>query len=164
MKTPRFALKASAVVLLSVCAGCATWSDMGKNEKGTAVGATGGALAGAVVGGPVGAAVGAGIGGYAGHYETQPGGIATPNGPGSHVAHGNTSNTAGAHMNDASGNASLVRSVQTALNSRGYSAGQADGQWGPSTESALRQFQQANGMAQTGTMDDRTLSALGVSH
>jgi peptidoglycan hydrolase-like protein with peptidoglycan-binding domain len=122
---------------------------MDHQEKGTAVGATGGALVGAAVGGPVGAAVGAGVGGYAGHYETKPGGIASSSPPG---------RTA---MNR---DADQVRAVQRALNDRGYSAGNVDGVYGASTEDAMRRFQQASGLPQSGAMDDRSLSALGVSH
>jgi His-Xaa-Ser repeat protein HxsA len=56
----------------------------------------------------------------------------------------------------------LVRSVQQALKQKGYDVGTIDGQFGPSTESALRQFQQAQGLSQSGSLDAQTLSALGV--
>jgi hypothetical protein len=52
-------------------AGCATWDEMNRPEKGAVMGGTGGAVAGAVTGGPIGAAVDAGVGGYAGHHEAQ---------------------------------------------------------------------------------------------
>ena len=56
-----------------------------------------------------------------------------------------------------------VRSAQQALNDRGYNAGPPDGVWGPTTEGAVRQFQQAQRLQPTGTLDKETLSALGVS-
>lgn len=174
----RLLQRSSAVALLCVCAGCATWHSMDRQEKGTAAGATGGALAGAVVGGPVGAAVGAGIGGYAGHYETKPGGVAANVGKDDQREHaasvardrdaagrGATSAPArGNGTNAMTGDTALVRSVQQALNDKGFHAGTADGQWGPSTEEAVRQFQKANGLPQTGGLDQRTLATLGVNH
>jgi len=108
-------------------------------QKATAIGATTGAVAGAVVGGPVGAVVGAGIGGYVGHEGTD--------------ANGKVS----ANASD-----DTVRSAQVALNSQGYDAGAADGQLGPNTRAAVRRFQAERGLAQTGTLDSSTLSALGV--
>ena len=45
----------TAIAVAALFAGC---SNMNRQEKGTAIGATSGAVAGAVVGGPVGAAVG----------------------------------------------------------------------------------------------------------
>ena len=69
MKSFEIIRRASAITLVSICASCATWSEMDRSEKGTAVGATGGGVVGAAVGGPVGALVGAGVGGYAGHHE-----------------------------------------------------------------------------------------------
>jgi murein L,D-transpeptidase YcbB/YkuD len=58
---------------------------------------------------------------------------------------------------------SLVRDAQRALNDKGFSAGATDGVMGPHTESALRQFQQAQGLSTTGTLDQQTISALGIS-
>ena len=58
--------------------------------------------------------------------------------------------------------ASTVRSVQQALKDKGFDAGAIDGQMGPSTEKALRDFQQANGIPQSGVLDQKTLEALGV--
>ena len=59
-------------------------------------------------------------------------------------------------------NPQVVRSVQQALKQKGYDVGSVDGQMGPNTENALRQFQQAQGISQTGNLDQQTLSALGV--
>ena len=147
-----FASRLGALALVSALAGCATWGNMDRQEKGATVGAGGGALVGAAVAGPVGALVGAGAGAYAGHYETKPGGIASNTPPGRST--GNTAMTR---------DADHVRSVQRALNDRGFNAGPADGVWGTGTEQALRQFQQANGLPVTGALDQRTAAALGVS-
>ena len=57
----------------------------------------------------------------------------------------------------------VVREAQRALNDKGFSAGAVDGVMGPHTEQALRQFQQAQGLGVTGTLDAQTMSALGVS-
>lgn len=116
-------------------------------QKATAIGATSGAVAGAVVAGPVGAVVGAGIGGYVGHQGTDANGKVPP------------SNTKeGSVRSDGT-----VRSAQEALRDKGYSVGAVDGQWGPNTQSAVRRFQAERGLAQTGTLDSATLSALGVN-
>jgi len=147
-----------AVALALALGGCSTWQHTSRTEKGTAVGATGGALVGAAVGGPVGAVVGAGVGGYAGHYETQPGGLASANGPLTR------SSERGGNGMRYSANSDEIRSVQQALNDQGYNPGPVDGQLGPSTEDALRQFQQAQNLPQTGQPDARTLAALGVSN
>ncbi|MEO8506773.1 MAG: peptidoglycan-binding domain-containing protein [Betaproteobacteria bacterium] len=113
-------------------------------EKATAIGATTGAVAGAVVGGPIGAVVGAGIGGYVGNQGTDANGK---------VATNTTSN---------SSRSGTVRSAQMALNNQGYNVS-VDGQWGPNTQDAVRRFQAERGIAQTGTLDGTTLSALGVN-
>ena len=57
---------------------------------------------------------------------------------------------------------STVRQAQAALNDKGYDAGAVDGRWGPSTQNAVRRFQASNGLAENGTLDSSTLSALGV--
>lgn len=147
MKLSNAFLYAGATSLVMLAAGCSTWDSMDNSEKGTAVGATGGAVVGAAVGGPVGAAVGAGVGGYTGHYE----------GP---VVASNTNAVPESRANSSG----LVRSAQGALNDRGYNVGAVDGLWGPSTENAVRQFQQAQGLQQTGKLDQQTLAALGISH
>jgi len=60
------------------------------------------------------------------------------------------------------GNPTEVRSAQQALKDKGFDVGTVDGQMGPNTENALRQFQQKQGLPQTGNLDEQTLSALGV--
>ncbi|MEO8485753.1 MAG: peptidoglycan-binding domain-containing protein [Betaproteobacteria bacterium] len=138
----------STCVVLSVMAlgsGCST-DRMTRADKGTAAGATTGAVAGAVVGGPVGAVVGAGVGAYAGN--------AMAGGP---VSGSDTSVTTSARYES-----TTVRSVQQALNDRGFGVGSVDGQWGPATEDAVRRFQTAAGLRVTGSADSQTLVALGV--
>jgi len=61
-------------------------------------------------------------------------------------------------------NPDLVRSAQQALKDKGFDVGTVDGQIGPNTQSALRNFQQAQGLPQSGNLDQQTLSALGVDH
>ncbi len=118
-----------------------TAAPMTGKDKATAIGATSGAVAGAVVGGPVGAVVGAGIGAYVGNQGTDANGK---------VATGHTSDD-------------TVRNAQVALNEKGYDAGKVDGQFGPSTQSAVRRFQSERGLAQSGRLDSATLAALGVN-
>jgi hypothetical protein len=127
-----------------------TTAPMTGKEKATAIGAASGAVAGAVVGGPVGAVVGAGIGGYVGNQGTDANGkVATTDANGKMSAH---------RASDAT-----VRNAQTALNDKGYDVGKVDGQFGPSTQSAVRRFQSEKGLAQSGRLDSATLAALGVN-
>ncbi len=57
-----------------------------------------------------------------------------------------------------------VRQVQQALINQGIPvAGGADGVFGAATSAALRQFQAAKGIAQTGVVDDATALALGLA-
>jgi hypothetical protein len=65
----RVRLLAAAAFAVAVSTGCATWNDMDRSEKGTAVGATGGAVVGGVLGGPIGAGIGAAAGGYGGYHQ-----------------------------------------------------------------------------------------------
>jgi hypothetical protein len=141
-KLNRFA----AVAIVSMLAtGLTAAEGMSKKEKSTAIGATSGAVAGAVVGGPVGAVVGAGVGAYVGHEGTKDSG------------NGNRHSSARGY------NESDVRGIQQSLNDKGYDAGIVDGRWGPATESAIRKFQKANGLPETGALDAQTSAALGVS-
>lgn len=52
-----------------------------------------------------------------------------------------------------------VQHVQRALNNAGYDV-RVDGKWGPSTQRALRDYQQAHGLAATGRPNRDTLAAL----
>jgi hypothetical protein len=57
----------------------------------------------------------------------------------------------------------FVRSVQQALNAKGFKAGAVDGKMGPHTEAAIRKFQNAKGLQGTGQLDSATVAALGIS-
>ena len=139
--------KSSAIAFATLLAGCASWDKMDQ-PQGTAVGAVGGAAAGAVVAGPVGAVVGGVGGAYVGHETTGKDEATTSR----HTAH-----NANAY------DPSTLRSVQQALNDRGFHAGPVDGQWGAATQDAVKRFQLANGLPATGELGEKTLSALGIS-
>ena len=53
-----------------------------------------------------------------------------------------------------------VKTLQTALNSLGYSLGKPDGVYGPATQSAVEQFQAANNLATDGVVGQETLAKL----
>jgi peptidoglycan hydrolase-like protein with peptidoglycan-binding domain len=55
-----------------------------------------------------------------------------------------------------------VREAQRALNGRGFQAGAPDGVMGPSTQIALRSFQESQNLQVTGFLDRPTLEALGI--
>jgi Putative peptidoglycan binding domain len=134
-----------ALAVAAALGGCASWDRMDRTE-GTAVGGVGGAVAGAVVAGPVGAVVGGVGGAIVGHETTGHAGTVT-------------TRTTSAIPYDVT----TIRSVQQALNDRGYNVGPIDGQWGPATQDALRRFQQVSGLQPTGELERPTLVALGVS-
>ena len=151
MKSINIAKGATLSITLVALAGCSTWHSMDKTE-GTVAGAAGGAVAGAVVAGPVGAVVGGVGGAYAGNEVAGKGSTGSPStspspsaSPSSHYESG------------------LVRSFQQSLNDKGYNAGPTDGQWGPATEDAVRKFQRASGLPETGQLERSTLDALGVA-
>lgn len=54
-----------------------------------------------------------------------------------------------------------IRQVQRSLKDKGHDAGPVDGVMGAQTQSALRSFQQAQGIEANGRLDQRTLAALG---
>jgi peptidoglycan hydrolase-like protein with peptidoglycan-binding domain len=56
-----------------------------------------------------------------------------------------------------------VQQAQEKLKAEGMYKGQVDGIDGPETKQALEQFQQKNGLKQTGQLDQQTLAKLGVS-
>jgi peptidoglycan hydrolase-like protein with peptidoglycan-binding domain len=56
-----------------------------------------------------------------------------------------------------------VKSVQEALKDKGHNPGPIDGVMGPQTQQALRNFQRAQNIQQTGQLDSSTASALGVT-
>ena len=151
MNSQAFAKTAIVAAIALVFAGC---SGMSHTQKDTTVGAASGAVGGAVVAGPVGAVVG-GVGGAVVGNEVGK----------EHTAQGRPGVT-GPSTPIASNSpyrSSTVRDVQQALNAKGYNAGPADGQWGPSTEIALKQFQASQGLPVNGVLDARTMNALGVA-
>jgi peptidoglycan hydrolase-like protein with peptidoglycan-binding domain len=146
MKSMGTAKNLSVLVILATFGGCSSWQGMDKTE-GTVVGGAGGAVAGAVVAGPIGAVAG-GIGGaYVGNDTT---------GKQNVVASAPPPSTSSSY------DPGLVRSVQQALNDQGYDAGSVDGRWGPATQDAVRRFQQASGLPQSGELERSTLAALGI--
>lgn len=59
-------------------------------------------------------------------------------------------------------NAEEVRQAQKKLNDLGYQTGHVDGVFGPRTQAAVRNFQQAKNIAVTGQLDEKTTNALGL--
>jgi hypothetical protein len=57
----------------------------------------------------------------------------------------------------------VVADVQSALQEQGYYKGEVDGLIGPLTRQALAEYQQANGLYATETIDQPTLSSLGLA-
>jgi peptidoglycan hydrolase-like protein with peptidoglycan-binding domain len=66
-------------------------------------------------------------------------------------------------MRNLSQNTSAVRQIQQKLKDHGYQVGSVDGKWGPQTQQALMQFQQAQGLTASGNINNETLSSLGFS-
>ncbi len=59
--------------------------------------------------------------------------------------------------------AGQVREIQQALGDRGDGSVRVDGEWGPDTEAALKDFQKSENMiSQTGELDFPTILALGL--
>src|SRR5665213_1328354 len=56
-----------------------------------------------------------------------------------------------------------VKEAQQKLKDDGEYQGQVDGKLGPKTASAVKQYQQKNGLKQTGHLDRDTMSKLGVN-
>src|SRR5271154_1606938 len=107
MKSMSIAKNLTVLAIGATVAGCSSWEGMDKTE-GTVVGGAGGAVAGAVVAGPIGAVAG-GIGGaYVGNDTTGKQRVAS---------------SAPSPSTSSSYDPSLVRSVQQALNDKGYDAG-----------------------------------------
>ncbi len=59
-------------------------------------------------------------------------------------------------------NSAQVRELQQNLQEQGVDPGPVDGIWGPQTEQALTQFQQQEGIAATGEVNEETLEALDI--
>lgn len=54
------------------------------------------------------------------------------------------------------------RAIQTLLNAGGFDVGAPDGQWGPASQRAMRDYQASVGLPETGAPDRATLERLGV--
>ena len=61
------------------------------------------------------------------------------------------------------GDNAQVSQIQQALNEQGFNVGTVDGQMGPRTKAALKQFQQQKGLQASGKLDQQTLAALTVN-
>lgn len=57
----------------------------------------------------------------------------------------------------------VVADVQSALQQQGYYHGEVDGLLGPQTQSALAEYQSAQGLDATAAVDEPTMAALGLS-
>ncbi|MDP3766870.1 MAG: peptidoglycan-binding protein [Dehalococcoidia bacterium] len=55
-----------------------------------------------------------------------------------------------------------VRAAQEKLKLEGYDPGPIDGRMGPRTASAMRAYQKAEGLQQTGRLDQATMDKLGI--
>jgi peptidoglycan hydrolase-like protein with peptidoglycan-binding domain len=53
-----------------------------------------------------------------------------------------------------------MKAVQQALKDKGHDPGAVDGEMGPKTEAALREYQQKEGLTATGTADAETMAKL----
>ena len=59
--------------------------------------------------------------------------------------------------------ADLVKQVQEKLSAMGKNVGKPDGQMGPKTQQALKQYQKEKGLQATGQLDQQTLAALDIN-
>jgi lysozyme family protein len=57
----------------------------------------------------------------------------------------------------------VVANVQSALQAQGYYQGEIDGVLGPDTQAALSAYQQAQGLEDTGAVDEPTVESLGLA-
>lgn len=60
------------------------------------------------------------------------------------------------------GSSAVVKAVQQALNDAGYECGTPDGSAGPMTQSAVKEYQAAHEMEETGAIDEALARTLGV--
>jgi len=173
MKSIQAGRPALAIAAFALLVGCSQWQTMDQTS-GAVAGAASGAVAGALIGGPVGAVIGGVGGAYAGYGTT-----GYPSSTTTSETSQTTSQTTGQATNQATAQTTsaatttaatsggytspTVRAVQQALNDRGYNAGPVDGHWGATTQEAVKRFQRASGLPDTGELAPSTLSALGVS-
>ena len=85
-----------------------------------------------------------------------------PAGPRTHYARNSSSSGGSVAALDLSSDE--IRVVQQVLIERGRLSGEADGIFGPDTRRALMTFQRQEGFQATGSIDTRTVAALGVSN
>lgn len=57
-------------------------------------------------------------------------------------------------------NGEVVKNIENHLEAAGYDLGKADGSWGMRTTAAVKAFQSAKGLAETGVVDEKTWAAL----
>ena len=57
----------------------------------------------------------------------------------------------------------VIANVQSALQQQGYYQGEVDGLLGPQTRAAIADYQRANGLAETASVDQPTLESLGMA-
>jgi peptidoglycan hydrolase-like protein with peptidoglycan-binding domain len=78
---------------------------------------------------------------------------------------GSTSDKSMSHhlMSKSSMGSDRVKQAQQKLKDDGEYQGQVDGKLGPKTAEAVKQYQQKNGLKQTGRLDRDTLGKLGVN-
>ena len=77
--------------------------------------------------------------------------------------HSSPTNTPGSAMQTTSAMTAseiLIRAAQQQLKYSGLYNGSVDGKMGSETQRAFRQFQQQHGLRQSGTLDERTYTAL----
>jgi len=60
------------------------------------------------------------------------------------------------------GNTGQVKAVQQALKDKGHDPGPIDGRMGPKTQAALKDFQKAQGLKETGRLDTETIAKLEI--
>ncbi len=57
----------------------------------------------------------------------------------------------------------MVKQVQSALQQQGMYRGNVDGVWGPETQNAVANYQQAHGLPSTGELNSPTLASLNLA-
>jgi len=169
---------------ISVVALCLLTAACGSNvEQRSSTGALTGAGVGALAGGPIGAVVGAAVGGLGGaatpiganqafnkalgishqsvaqsNFPPPPGSNAATTASGSSMPATTTSTTTAVPMSR-----QTVRKIQRSLRQAGDNPGPIDGVVGPRTRSALRQYQQKEGLPATGSLDAQTVQRLAAN-
>lgn len=83
-------------------------------------------------------------------------------GQGGQASQGGSSSAAKAEGVPLHVSAAGVRQVQQALSQQGFNISSVDGEWGPGTQKAVRNFQRVNNMEQTGKLDTALIAALGI--